>query len=713
MWRRKKFEQSIVVLGAGFAGIDCAKRLEKAMRKRTTVHVALVDKENHSVFQPLLPEVAAASIDTMHIINPVRMHAPGVDFDCCEVDRIDFNDQKIYFKSPEGMSLTPMPYTHLVFAVGNIPNMGVIPGMAAHGLPMKTVGDAYHIRNEALQRLEMAANTGDATLRLELLTFVTVGAGFSGVETCAELHDMLTSALRYYPELEGETIRSVLISSTDRVLPALSPSLSDYAAKRMRKNGIVIHMSRRTTSVTARSCFLDDGTVIPTRLVISTVGNSPHPLVVSTPLEKERGQLVVDEFMRCKGRTNVWAIGDCAAVINALDGKGCPPTAQFASRQGAQCADNIVRAIDGQELQPFSFKQIGYLASLGHLSAVVEIGKIRLTGFIAWWVWRTIYLSKLPGWYRRLKVMIDWTVWLFFPRDICQLHTGRTDRVAREYYSPGQVIVKQGDSADSFYSVVNGEVEVVKELEGGGERLLARLGPGSYFGEEALLEDKPRGATVRARTAVDLMLLGRADFKALAENVHSLADVFKKTRRPLPAEAAHEEDSRRSLKRIQVKERMRPLEKLVTVKTTDSLEEMCRAFQEKGVRSFPVLGDKGELLGLLDRHDISRALNNGLDPRKTSVGEIGGLELVTCFPEDDLAITGDRMHQHEVERMCVVATDNTRKLLGLIASTDVLQARIEIELVMRNPETAGTLKLSDDVLASLDAERAAHNSPGR
>lgn len=707
MWRKKKFEQSIVVLGAGFAGIECAKRLRQRLKKRADVHVALVDKENHSVFQPLLPEVAAASIDTNHIINPVRMHAPDVDFDCAEVDHIDFERRKIFFKAPDGMDMTPMPFTHLVFAVGLIPNMGIIPGMAAHGLPMKTVGDAYHVRNEALGRLEMAANTEDPALRRELMTFVTVGAGFSGVETCAELHDMLVSALAYYPELEGEAVRSVLVASGDRVLEALSPSLSAYAAKRMRKNGIEVLLEKRTTSVTGRSCYLDDGTEIPTRLVISTVGNSPHPLALGCELDKERGRLAVDEFMRCRGRENVWAIGDCAWVINDLDKSPSPPTAQFATRQGQQCADNIVRAIAGEPLKPFAFKQIGYLASLGHLSAVVEIGPIRLTGFIAWWVWRTIYLSKLPGWYRRLKVMIDWTVWLFFPRDICQLHAGRTDRVAREHYRPGQVIIKQGDEGSTFYSVVNGEVEVVKEARGDDgavtERLLARLGPGSYFGEDALLENKPRGATVRAATAVDLVCLGRADFKALADNVHTLADAFRKVRRPLTAvEAAHDDKIRRSLGRVLVETRMRPAAKLITLTATDSLEELCRAFQEHGVSGFPVLGTKGELVGLLDRDDLHRALNEGKDPKKASVAEIGGGEIVTCFPDDDLAHTGDRLHQHEARRMCVVDRNNPRKLLGLISRTDILQARIELDLLLRNPQTAQTIKLSDDLLDTLN-----------
>jgi NADH dehydrogenase len=709
MWRKKKFSQSVVVLGAGFAGIECAKVLEKRLRRHADMHVALVDKENHTVFQPLLPEVAAASIAAHHIINPVRMHVPRVDFDCAEVDRIDFDEQKVYFKAPEGMELMPMPYTHLVFAIGTVPNMGIIPGMAAHGLPMKTVGDAHHLRNHALSRLEEAANIDDAALRRELLTFVTVGAGFSGVETCAELHDMLRSALRYYPELKGEKIHSVLVSSTDRVLPALSPSLSDYAAKRMRKNGIEVLLAKRTASVTARACFLNDKSEIATRTVISTVGDSPAPMVLQTPLEKERGRLAVDEFMRCKGRDNLWAMGDCAWVINAEDDGPCPPTAQFAARQGAQCAENIVRAIEGKPLQRFKFKQIGYLASLGHLSAVVEIGFIRLTGFVAWWVWRTIYLSKLPGWYRRLKVTIDWTVDLFFPRDIVQIAAARTDRVGRQHFEPGQVIVNQGDAGDTFFSVVAGEVEVTKTTSDG-EKLVAQLGPGSYFGEEALLSGKPRNATVRAKTSVDLLCLGQSDFKALADNIAVLGKTFKAVRKPLTEiEAAHDEDVRAALKKQKVHSRMH--DKLVTLNASDTLETMCRTFQQHGFALFPVLDDKRRLVGMLGRDELHHALNTGVDPKVATVGEIAGPEIVTALPDDDLCTTMDRFHQHEVERMAVVAPDQPTKLLGLISITDVLQARIEIELVLRNPDTAATLKLPHDVLDELHAQRKNGTSP--
>ncbi len=690
MWRTKKFDHSVVVLGAGFAGIECARRLQKKLGRRAGVHVALVDKNNHSVFQPLLPEVASASIASHHVVNPVRMLARGVDFDCAEVDHIDLDARKVHFKSPEGMELRPMPFTHLVMALGLVPNMGVVPGMAAHGLAMQTVGDAYHVRDHVLSCLEMAANTSDAALRREMLTVVTVGAGFSGVETCAEVHDMLTSALKYFPELAGESIHSVLVSSTPRILPALSPSLSDWALRKLKKRGVEVLLEARTTSVTPRSCFLKDGTEIATRTVISTIGFSPHPVVLATALEKDKGRLLVDEFMRCKGREDVWALGDCALVTNAVDGQPSPPTAQFAVRQGKQLADNIVRALDGKPLRPFAFKQLGYAASLGHLSAVVDIGFVRLSGFIAWWVWRTIYLLKLPGFSRKLRVMLDWTVSLFFPRDITTISTAQSERVAREHFEPGQLIVKEGDRGDSFYTIVNGEVEVIK-----GETVVARLGPGSYFGEEALLTGKPRSASVRAATACDLLALGRSDFRALADNLKLLGDTFKKVRRPLAgAELTHAGEVRKALALMRARDRMVPAAKLVTLDGAQTLDELCRAFKEHGHDSYPVL-EEGKLRAVVGRAELQRALESGLDPRSACCGEIAA-KPVTCHPDDDLALILDRFRQNEVARILVVDPADPRELRGMLTDTQVLQARIEIELALRHPDTAKTLQLPND-----------------
>lgn len=704
MWRTKQFDQSIVVLGAGFAGIECAKHLQKKLGRRAGVHVALVDKENHAVFHPLLPEVAAASIATHHVVNPIRMLARHVDFDCADVDHIDFEAQKVYFKSPEGMELAPMPYTQLVVAMGLVPNMGIIAGMAAHGLAMKTVGDAFYLRNQIITRLEMAANTGDAALRKELMTVVTVGAGFSGVETCAELHDMMLSALKFYPELKGERVRSVLVSSTDRILPALSPALSEKALKILRKRDVEILLKVRTTSVTPRSCFLNNGDEIPCRTVVSTVGNSPHPVVLKTPLEKNRGRLAVDEFMRCKGRDNVWAIGDCAWVINAIDGEPSAPTAQFAVRQGLQCANNIIRAIDGEPLQPFAFKQIGYLASLGHMSAVVEIGFVRLSGFIAWWVWRSIYLMKLPGWYRKFRVCIDWTIDLLFPRDICQLQAARSERVGRQHYEPGQTIVKQGDKGDTFFSIVNGECEVLKTFASGEEKMVARLSAGSYFGEEALLTGAPRSASVRAKTAVDVLCLAETDFADLTDNIKSLATTFKQTRTPLlDVEATDKPMVRTALARIAVRDRMDTAP--VTVRSDASIEDLCRTFQQHPCDVFPVVGSGDGLVGMLTRHDLHESLNGGLDPKKATAKDVlGSRELVTALPDDDLCMTTDRFHKHDIDCMPVVDPAKPSQVLGIISMRELLQARIEIELVIQNPETAKTLKLSDQLLDSIHAQ---------
>jgi NADH dehydrogenase len=504
----------IVVLGAGFAGMACTRELLRQLGRRNDVHVALVDRENYSVYQPLLPEVVSASIAPHHVVSPIRQHLPDVDFDCAAVERVDMEQKLIHFVQLQGIAHAPRPYTHLVLALGRVPNMAVIPGMAAHAFPVKTVGDALKLRNHVLLQLELAANTHEEATRKELLSFVCVGGGFSGVETCAEMYDMLTSALRWYPELRDHTIRMRLVASTDRILPALSTGLSEYARARLTKRGIDVQLEERVTSITPRGCFLGRAGFVPTRTVVAAIGDSTHPLITGLGLPMQRGGVAVDAELRVPGFENLWGIGDCAFVVNQVDGQPCPPTAQVSIPQGKRCADNLVRALGGREQLPFRYKARGYMASLGHRTAVADVLGLRISGLIAWMMWRAIYLAKLPGVLRKLRVLIDWTIDLFFARDIVQLSTSTSERLGRAHFEPGQDIVRQGEPGDAFYTLARGEVEVLKDGV-----CVARLCEGAFFGEEALLHDRPRSATVRALTAVDVVMVARGDFKAISHHL--------------------------------------------------------------------------------------------------------------------------------------------------------------------------------------------------
>jgi NADH dehydrogenase len=490
---------------------------------------------------------------------------------------------------------------------------------------------------------------------------------------------MLETARRWYPELARDRIRCTLVASTDRILPALSPSLSEYALNKLRSRGIEVLLGSRVTSVTLRSCFLADGRELPARTCVCTIGDRPHPLLKKLPFELERGKVKVDPCMRVSGQTHVWAIGDCALVINALDGQPSPPTAQFSTRQGAQCADNVVAVLEGREPAPFGHKAQGYLASLGHRSAVAEVFGVRLSGFVAWWVWRTIYLFKLPGLSRKIRVAIDWTLDLIFPRDIVQLQVSRTDRVGRQHHEAGQVILEQGDTADAFFALINGEVEVTRQEAEGPPRLLARLGAGAHFGEEALLSGLPRSATVRALTAVDLLVLGRADFMALSQNLSFMRDTLQKPRVAL-APGADQDAVRRQMAAIRVSQRM--VAEPMALRVGQPLGEVVQVFRETRFSGFPVLDADGRLYGVLSRTDVYLAMSENVT-FDTPIAEFVSTTLVTAFPEDDLCTVLDRMQQHAVRRMPVVDPQDPRRLVGLVSSADLFRARIEVEIALK------------------------------
>src|ERR1043166_7263275 len=291
-----------------------------------------------------------------------------------------------------------------------------------------------------------------------------------------------------------------MIHSRDQVLPEISPRLRDFARKKMEKAGVNIVLNARVALATPEGVGLQDGKFIKGGTIVCTIGSSAAPIIERLAVPKEKGRLLTDPDMHLRGSQNVWAIGDCAMVINAYDGQPSPTTGQFAERQGRQCAENIVRVIERQPTKPFSFKQLGELCSIGGHSAVADLFGLHLSGFFAWFVWRGVYLFKLPTWARRLQVGFDWAWLLLFPRDLAHVRTRQTDRVSHAHYQPGDVIIKQGEPPSNFYVIEEGEVEVVRSTgnDPKGE-VVAVLGAGSFFGEKALLTNEARVATVRAR----------------------------------------------------------------------------------------------------------------------------------------------------------------------------------------------------------------------
>ncbi len=419
-----KTTKRIVILGGGFGGIYTAKKLERVFKNNHNIEIVFVSEQNYILFTPMLPEIPASSIEAKHIIYPIRAFFRNVEFQNSSVKLIDLENQTISTSHCFKCMPMKLSYDYLVLALGSVTNFFELPGVEEYALPMKTLEDAMTLRNHVIDILEHADMQPDANIRRKMLTFVVAGGGFAGVESAAELKDFLDSAPRFYHNIHLEEIRVKLVHAGSRILPEITESLAAYALKELRKNNIEVLLNTKVTAANSDWVALDNDQRIPTKTLIWTSGTTPSPILSNlTGLTNKRGQIIVNEYLEVPGIPNVWAIGDCAEIPNPHTGKFYPPTAQHAVREGKVAAKNIAAAILNNVKKEFHFKPLGVLASLGHRSAVAEVFGIRFSGFIAWWLWRTIYLFKLPGLLNKLRVMIDWTLDLFFPRDTVLLKT--------------------------------------------------------------------------------------------------------------------------------------------------------------------------------------------------------------------------------------------------------------------------------------------------
>jgi len=535
MWGQHVEKKRVLILGGGFGGVATAQHLRKLFKKDPGVEVTLVNRENFFVFIPLLASAASGSIETLHILNPIRRMIPGIPFRAEEVTDIDLQRRLVTTTSPITGREVRLSYDHLVLALGNTINLASLPGVAQHGKTMKSLGDALHLRNHIISMLEAADVETDLKIRQELLTFVVAGAGYSGVETVGELNDLVHEITRHYPSLTRESVKVVLLHSRDRILQEMGPGLADFALKKLRQRGVEVRLNTRIAAATPHEAILSSGERIPTRTLVVTVGSAINPVLSSLPLPREKDRILTDPFMAVPGMPGIWALGDNAAVPNAAEKGACsPPTAQFALRQGKTLAHNLAAVLHGkpQEQKAFNFSGLGQLCLVGHRAGVAELfGGIKLSGLIAWMMWRNIYLMKLPGWDRRVRVGLDWGLDLFFPRELSYINLERTQVINQAHYEPGDYIFRQGDVGDQFYVIVSGEVEVIREMPDGQVTRQARLGKGEYFGEVALLTGRRRNASVRALSPVNLMCLGRDEFNNLtgawlkfSESVQSLSE---------------------------------------------------------------------------------------------------------------------------------------------------------------------------------------------
>jgi NADH:quinone reductase (non-electrogenic) len=416
----------LVIVGGGFAGITLAKALGHKLAPEW--HLTLVSQENFITYNPLLPEVVGASLPPGHVVAPLRqiIHCNLCSSVCmAQVSHIDFDERTVHYLG-EGSGV--IHYDQLVIACGVQANLELVKGMAQHALPLKTLGDALFLRNRIIARLEQAELQPLDDARRWLTTFVVIGGGFSGVETAGELLDFLHSSLRYYPRIRREDIRVILLHSQDRLLPELSAALGEFAFRKMSAHGIDVRLNARAVRIDDRAVTLGSGETIPAGTVICTIGTQPNALVTESPFPKERGRIATNPDMSVPGHPGVWALGDCAAVPNARDGKVCPPTAQFADRQARKLARNILASLRGQSTEPFSYVPQGQLSSIGHNKAVAEMFGFKISGFIAWLLWRGVYLLKIPTLARKTRLFLEWNWAMFFPPDLSHFGFRRTRR---------------------------------------------------------------------------------------------------------------------------------------------------------------------------------------------------------------------------------------------------------------------------------------------
>ncbi|HMP79988.1 MAG TPA: NAD(P)/FAD-dependent oxidoreductase [Pirellulaceae bacterium] len=413
----------IVILGGGFGGLYAAVELDRILKRRKDLEVILVNRENFFLFTPMLHEVAASDLDLTTIVSPLRKLLKRVTLFTGMCEAVDLERQTVRLWHGDDQHPHEIEFDHVILGLGSTTNFFSLPGLAENALTMKSLGDAIRLRNRVIANLEEADFECCAPLRRRLLTVVVAGGGFAGVETAAALHDFAHAALPHYNNLTADQLRVVIVHSGKTILPELGAKLGDYAARKLTQRGVEILTGVRVTAYEDGLVHLSDGSAIESHTLVWTAGTAPNPLVHTLPCSMERGRVCVTESLQANGWDNVWAVGDCALVPDPSTGEYHPPTAQHAIRQGKVCARNVVAAIDGKTAKPFRFRSLGQLASLGRRTGVANIMGINFSGFFAWWLWRTIYLLKLPRFEKKVRAAIDWTLDLFFSKDIVQFQT--------------------------------------------------------------------------------------------------------------------------------------------------------------------------------------------------------------------------------------------------------------------------------------------------
>jgi NADH dehydrogenase len=674
----------VVIVGGGFAAVEFAATLRKKL-EASECEIVVFSRENHMVFHPLLADVAGASINPDAAAAPLRQMLKAVNCRTERVQRVDLAANDIEFENGAG-GAERLHYDHVVVACGAESNLGIIPGMRENAFAFKVMRDAVELRQHIVRRMEEAEAANDREVRRQHLSFIVVGAGFSGVEVAGEINELVRSSTRFYRNFREEDVLVTVVHSQEQVLPEVAPSLREFARRKMEKAGITVMLNTRAVAATREGVALENGTMLRGATIVCTIGTATSPLVLKLDVPKERGRIRATPEMRIEGQTNAWTLGDCAYIINAVDNKPSPTTAQFAVRQGRQAALNLVRVMRGEATQPFRFKELGQLCSIGGYQAVAEMFGMRVSGFPAWFMWRSIYLLKLPTWSRRIKVALDWGWDLLFPRDLGFLNSDSTESVTHAFYRAGDFILRQGEVARTFSIIEEGEVESLQATEQNPEpRVIAILSKGDFFGEAALMGDALHDSSVRARTEVRLLQLGSELFTQLSEASQRFRELLTK------AVARRSGDLWRRLPLAKALLAGEPLESFLDPLPEKSLTcdtafaDAVAALNESASGELLILDAQERLWGTLDRNDlydliariaIMPAQERG-DVTRHKLRELLVSNVVYITSDDSIVVAASTMLDHGISWLPVVRSKNDLRPVGCLRGERIGSRMIE------------------------------------